>query len=106
MDEVSPAYYAAGEVVGTYELNGRGFMSIPNNAIGTIATDNNAPESNRGTSSAASRFRIVSKSDTKLVVAQIATVAHSADNYLGAIYSADFSTSYWVNNTKPLPENQ
>lgn len=103
MDEISPAYYAAGEVVGTFVLTGRGFMGIPDDAIGTIATNNNSPEANRGTSSGASRFRVVSRSDTSLVLAQELTHDHSVANYLGAIYSADFSTRYWVNNTSPLP---
>lgn len=78
-------------------------MSIPDNAVGFMAASNSSPEEYIGSKGDAARYRIVSRSSYTMVLEQVAEVAHSGNTYLGVICSKDFSVSYWVNNTRPLP---
>lgn len=86
-----------------YTLRGKGFNLIPDDAIGVYANNNNDPSSFVDRDDDSFFFDIVSKSSTFMVLQAKAAVEHAANNYLGTIVSADKSTVYWVNETRPLP---
>ena len=103
MNNVSPNYYAGGEIVGDYELTGFGFSKIPQNAVGIFTDRFNDPTGYIDTVSDSFIYDIISKSNTQMILRQRRTDTHTLDNRLGCIVSADRSTIYWVNNTNPLP---
>lgn len=103
VDEISPTHYASGATVGEYVLSGVNFHYIPEDAVGIIAFDNDAPLANIDAQPAFWLFDIGEKTDTRMTMHQRETSTHGDANYLGAIVSADRQTVYWVNETRPLP---
>lgn len=76
---------------------------IPSNALGVIALQNDAPDVYKDTDRQDWLFDIVEKTSTTMTLRQKVDAGHEVVTYLGAIVSADRQTTYWVNNTKPLP---
>ena len=103
MFEISPNYYAAGVENLRYELSGVLFDSIPNDAVGVLADDNNEPLAYVDTSQPSLLFSISEKTANRMVATQNTTGSHGSNTYLGAIVSSDRQTIYWVNETNPLP---
>ena len=103
VDEISPAYYAWKDVAEFYELHGRGFNLIPDDAVGLFATDVNAPLDYGKYDGDKFLFSIIEKTDTMMRLQARQPSTHGSDNFLGGILSADKSQVYWVNNTRPLP---
>lgn len=100
---ITPTYYAAEERVTQYVLQGRGFLDLPDNAVGVMSTNNDNPLMLRDNHGVNNNYRIVSKTREELVMEQIQMGTHDTPNYLGGILSEDRTTVYWVNETKPLP---
>lgn len=103
MTEILPNYYADGEDVTGYALSGEGFLEIPNDAIGVLARDNDAPLAEKDATTPSWLFDITSKTDTMMVLAPREGGYHSFASYLGAVVSPDRSVVYWENKTRPLP---
>ncbi len=78
-------------------------MTIPNGAVGVLATDNNDPLQYKGTTSRYLLYDIHIDSDTLMTAAPESALSLTAGLYLGGITSADGSVVYWVNDRKPLP---
>ena len=100
---ISPSYYAENVTVTGYDLTGKGFPGIPDDAVGVLAYDNNNPEQYKTTQSNYNLYKITAKTKETLNLEQVEVAPHSQPNYLGCIVSADRQTTYWVNDTKPLP---
>ena len=100
---VSPTYYAANVSALGFDLFGRYFNVLPNDAVGVIATNNDNPIEHIESSVDIFFFKIEKISDLRLRLYQ--DNVHSFTNavYVGAIVSADRQTIYWQNDTKPLP---
>lgn len=103
MTEITPTYYAANVDGRNYTLRGFGFGSIPADAVGIIAYDNNQRFSFRNTTDPRLLFDIVEVNEHQIVLEQQQAGSHSTNTYLGAILSADRSEVYWENTTRPLP---
>lgn len=103
MTEITPTYYAANVEGREYTLRGFGFSSIPADAVGIIAYDNDQRFSFRNTTDPRLLFDITEVNEFDIVLQQRQEGAHSTDTYLGAILSADRSIVYWENTTRPLP---
>lgn len=103
MDRITPSYYASGTTVGRFELTGRFFDRLPDDAIGVMALSNNNPLQFRYSVEATQTFKIDAKTSKTLEMSQITASAHDKSVYLGAILSADHEIIYWINNTNPLP---
>ena len=92
---VSPDYYAAGQSVGDYTVEGSGFDLIPSTAIGVCTDDVNQPLKYKDTEQESLLYDIVQKTDTEMLLSQRVTASHALQNYLGCIVSADRQTIYW-----------
>ena len=103
MTQISPNYYAAGELVRSYVLRGERFDSIPSDAVGIYATENIAPLQNRYQTDTGYLFSIDSNTGSEMVLHPLVPLQHSSHNFLGGIVSADRQIVYWENNTMPLP---
>lgn len=99
-----PAYYAAGNYKHRYTIVGGGFGEIPDNAIAIPSTENDNPLQLKDTQNPASLMRIVSKTENTIVFEATEAAFHVAPAYIGAILSADRSTEYWINMSRPIPE--
>lgn len=86
-----------------YVLLGSGFDSIPGDAVGVTAADNNDPLAGKDNDSPGWLYEIQTKNDNQIVLHQVAEATHNIPTYLGAIVSADRQTVYWTNDTEPLP---
>lgn len=84
-------------------ITGKWFDTIPNDAIGIAATNNNNPLLYLGSMNATFLMRISEKNDNLIKMTQDEAHSHGGSVYLGAIVSADRQTIYWVNTTQPLP---
>lgn len=87
----------------SYELHGSGFDSIPANAVGIVALNNDEPLEYINTTNEGGLVRIGEKTQNRITLTQQQQYYHSIATYLGAIVSADRQTIYWMNSTKPLP---
>lgn len=91
-----PSYYEFG-------VYGKGLNLLPDDCVGILATDNDNPLENIE-STAADRLEVlVSKTYNSAVFRYASQHWVNANLYLGAIVSADRSTIYWTNTSKPLP---
>lgn len=102
MDEINPSYYAEGGVILRFELIGRGFHNVPNEAIAIAAIDNDNPLELLNNTSAWNIMSIVEREENSLKFESTIETTN-VQHYLGAIVSPDRQTIYWVNNSKPLP---
>lgn len=86
-------------------IRGSGFDNIPTDAVGLFAYENTMPLAYINAPSGNSEyiFTIVNKSDSEMVMKCENGTAHSVDNYLGGIVTADRQEVIWVNETQPLP---
>lgn len=100
---MSPVYYASGEIVREFVLEGMYFDYLPDSAVGVLAYDNDNPLEMRDTQLASQLFDIVEKTDTQVRFVARTLTNHPRSSYFGGIVSADRSVVYWENNTKPLP---
>lgn len=100
---ISPDYYAANDPGDVYTIQGIRLDLIPDNAVGVLAGNNSRPEQFRYTEENYQKFVVESRSEGQITFKQQTSFAHSTDTYLGAIYSEDRSTRYWVNTRQPLP---
>lgn len=76
---------------------------MPVDVLGLMATNNDAPLANLNDDRALMKASVTVVSDIEVILNN-GTHTFSADNYLGCIVSADRQTIYWVNETRPLPE--
>ena len=86
-----------------FELTGRGFSGIPDDAVGVWSDDNGNPLVYRDSNLPYNRSVIVAKDDRQITLQYTETHQASVPRDLGAIVSADRQTVYWVNETRPLP---
>ena len=100
---INPTYYAEGKKSRTYKLKGSGFRSLPEGTLGIMATNNDAPLENLNNERALMKASVTVVSDIEAIVRN-GQHTFEDDNYLGCIVSADRQTIYWVNETRPLPE--
>ena len=103
VNEITPTYYAAGTPSVNTIIRGENFDLIPNDARIVWATDNNNPEEFKGTNVGQYRFVIVSKTNNEMELRQEVEGSHGVLSFVGAIYSREWSVTFWVNNTNPLP---
>lgn len=105
VNEITPAYYARNAIYGNFELSGENLDVIPDNAVGILSFDNDNPLQNLEVHSPWMVYSIAEKNEGYMLMQESYSGAVSADqnSYLGAIVSADFSTVYWQNETRPLP---
>lgn len=103
VDAITPTYYAGTDVTKSYDLTGLHFDGIPNDAVGIYANNNEKPLEFINSDLGYHLFTILEKTNTSMRLLSNYQVAHNAQNYLGAIVSANRQTIYWVNDTKPLP---
>lgn len=100
---ITPSYYAANTPNTEFLLTGTGFDTIPSDAVGIYANDNNDPLEHRYSTNSSALFDIVEKTSTTMrVVCREPLDTHSS-NFLGGIVSLDRSAVYWINETRPLP---
>lgn len=100
---IEPTYYAAGNVKGDFTLSGVNFSLIPQDAVGILSGNNEAPELQRYSQSSTWLTTIEVLDDTHLLATQDSARPHSTPVYLGMIVSADRQTVFWINHTAPLP---
>lgn len=100
--EVTPTYYASGQIERTFSLSGSGFLGIPPDAIGVLSNSNDDPLIWLY-QAGGFRFATVNVIDDRQMIVDNEEHAISANVYLGAIVSADKQTIYWRNDSKPLP---
>lgn len=86
-----------------FDLAGHGFGYIPSDAVGIVATDNNAPLANRYSDNPSANMVIMSKSEDAMRLSYSYAHQISVPLYLGAIVSSDRSEVYWINENRPLP---
>ncbi len=103
MNEVSPNYYASGELPETSTLRGENLDIIPVDAIGVLSSENENPLELRYTQSDYNTASIVSISEDEIELRFNGESSHLANVYLGAIVSQDREVVYWMNETSPLP---
>ena len=104
VDEVLPSYYAKDTLNNVYELLGRGFVNIPNDAVGCLAVSNDDPLAYRYETGEFSYrlFEVSEKTNNRLVMTPVVDTPHAVPSYLGCIVSQDRTVVYWVNETHPL----
>lgn len=91
-------------VVG-YTLRGKGFAHLPDHVVGIQAESNDDPLSNRNAVNRRLLFNVAIKTDTEMtLVAADGGSTHGGNVYLGAVLSSDREVIYWLNDTRPLPE--
>lgn len=85
------------------ELTGYNFDVLPQGVLAFLANSNDDPTRNLGSTSNSFIMDIEVTSVNTATATARSTGAHSSPYYIGVIASADGSTVYWVNNTRPLP---
>lgn len=68
-----------------------------------MSDSNNDPLRNRYAASDTVVEKITARDETQISFATDTSHAYGIATYLGAIYSEDRQTIYWVNETRPLP---
>lgn len=101
--DITPTYYAAGQVKGDFSLSGLNFTMIPVDAVGILSGLNDNPAAQRDSTSKSWIASVNVLSDSYMEVNQDIARTHSTPVYLGMIVSNDRETVYWVNNSRPLP---
>lgn len=100
---MTPSYYARNVNNTEFVLEGRNFDSIPGDAVGIFAGNNDNPLEKRTTTSAANLYDIVEKTDVRMRLVCRNPTKNHAENYLGGIVSLGGEIVYWTNETRPLP---
>jgi hypothetical protein len=103
VNSVSPTYYAPGIPFGDIVLRGLNFDLIPDTAVGVMSNKNEDPLYLRDTTDVSYLYNISQRSENEITMTTRAPYAHQLPFYLGAILSADRSTVYWMNESRPLP---
>lgn len=88
-----------------YTLRGKGFARLPDNVVGIQAESNDNPLKNRYGVNRRLLFNVDTKTDTEMtLIAADGGSTHGGSVYLGAVLSSDREMVYWLNDTRPLPE--
>lgn len=103
MYEITPTYYAGSQTTGDFILHGKGFLHIPDSAVGVVAISNGRPLQFRRTIQDFMLYRISNLTDTDLTLSPIVSTTFEGPVYIGGILSSDRETLYWLNDTEPLP---
>lgn len=105
VNEITPPYYAElAYQKAEFNLRGKHFDLIPNDAIGVLARENGNPTELVNTSSAVYLLEVMNRIDDTDVTFEQGEIHNlSTPVYLGAIVSLDRQTIYWVNRSQPLP---
>lgn len=103
VESVSPTYYAAGIYNAEFSLSGRGFASIPSDAIAILSPRNSDPLYYRFVMDSDVSCILEMKTGTEMRFVQTTEHSHNYPLYLGAILSPDRSVVYWENTSHPLP---
>lgn len=94
-------------MVNEYRVLGKGFNLIQAGSLGVYALDNENPKQYLDTNNNNYLFNFIYVSQTEAILRAKTPMAHGSDNYLGCIVSSDRQTTYWTNETRPLPsENE
>lgn len=99
---MTPNYYAEGEVRQLFRLQGSGFLSIPQDAVGLFAYQNDKPLQFIDAVQDTYLLDVNVISDTEMEVTGRIETFHYA-NYLGGIVSNDRQIVFWTNNSMPIP---
>jgi hypothetical protein len=103
VNEITPTYYAGGEVPTEFTLHGSGFLSLPSNARGILSYFNDQPLNFQYDMEDSHNFDIEVLDDNTLRATYRSTAAPQSAKYLGGIVSQSGNAVYWVNETRPLP---
>lgn len=107
IESITPLYYAEpGNFQPRFEIQGRGLLQIPANAVARWSLYNDNPTWAQTGTWEGGVFAILDRTDTSIVFR--ASTNHTYDLndvpfYLGCITSPDGSIVYWINNSQPLP---
>lgn len=100
---MSPPYYAGGEPVARFELEGENLDLIPANSVGYLSKENDNPAQYIGSEYIYFIGDIIERSYERLVVEIRKVTTHAESFYLGVIANETTKEIYWENNTRPLP---
>jgi hypothetical protein len=98
-----PSYYAPGTNRHVYDVQGSGFLTLPDDVIVIISDDNDNPLKYLNDTRSLYRVGLVMRTNDHMLFEQDTTHGYSTSSYMGAIVSSDRRTVYWVNESKPLP---
>lgn len=100
---MTPLYYAEGEDITRFELEGENLDLIPANSVGYISRNNDDPSQLIETTDGFYVGDITELSYERLVVEMRKVTSHGSGFYLGVIANETTKEIYWENNTRPLP---
>lgn len=86
-----------------FELRGKYFDLLPDDAVITLSSNNDLPQEYRYSTGTVNVAEIIEKSSTRLLVKTTYDSPYGSAKYVGAIVSNDRSVLYWENTTRPLP---
>ena len=103
MTELTPAYYAAGDVKLQFSVKGEGIAQHVGEIIGVSSDDNDDPLKYRYSQNAWYILGVTRISDNEIFVEGGAYHPYAADQYLGAIMTSDRKHVLFENTSRPLP---